>query len=52
MSFRDVHNEVIAWILVKFVCFRHLCEFTGCDFEMAIKEHYYEVLQVILNEYL
>jgi aspartyl-tRNA synthetase len=25
---------------------RHLCEFTGCDFEMAIREHYYEVLQV------
>ena len=22
---------------------RHLCEFTGLDFEMAIKEHYYEV---------
>lgn len=23
---------------------RHLCEFTGLDFEMAIYEHYYEVL--------
>lgn len=22
---------------------RHLCEFTGLDFEMVIKEHYYEV---------
>ncbi|KAJ1448325.1 hypothetical protein M885DRAFT_539552 [Pelagophyceae sp. CCMP2097] len=25
---------------------RHLCEFTGLDFEMSIYEHYYEVLQV------
>jgi aspartyl-tRNA synthetase len=25
---------------------RHLCEFTGLDFEMAIYEHYYEVLDV------
>jgi len=26
---------------------RHLCEFTGLDFEMAIKEHYYEVMEVL-----
>mmetsp|Transcript_19859 Transcript_19859/g.28397 ORF Transcript_19859/g.28397 Transcript_19859/m.28397 type:complete len:584 (-) Transcript_19859:2172-3923(-) len=26
---------------------RHLCEFTGLDFEMAIKEHYNEALTVI-----
>jgi aspartyl/asparaginyl-tRNA synthetase len=26
---------------------RHLCEFTGLDFEMAIKEHYSEVMVVI-----
>ncbi|KAJ8903186.1 hypothetical protein NDN08_004296 [Rhodosorus marinus] len=26
---------------------RHLCEFTGLDFEMAIDEHYYEVLRMI-----
>jgi aspartyl-tRNA synthetase len=26
---------------------RHLCEFTGLDFEMAIKEHYSEVMDVI-----
>ena len=26
---------------------RHLTEFTGLDFEMAIKEHYFEVLDVI-----
>jgi len=26
---------------------RHLCEFTGLDFEMAIKFHYNEVLEVI-----
>jgi aspartyl-tRNA synthetase len=25
---------------------RHLCEFTGLDFEMAIYEHYYEALDV------
>ncbi|CAM9531555.1 unnamed protein product [Laminaria digitata] len=25
---------------------RHLCEFTGLDFEMVLKEHYYEVLEV------
>lgn len=28
---------------------RHLCEFTGLDFEMAINEHYYEVLDVMGN---
>jgi aspartyl-tRNA synthetase len=28
---------------------RHLCEFTGLDFEMAIYEHYYEVLDVMGN---
>ncbi len=26
---------------------RHMCEFTGLDFEMAIHEHYDEVLEVI-----
>ncbi len=26
---------------------RHLCEFIGLDFEMAINEHYFEVLDVI-----
>ena len=26
---------------------RHLCEFTGLDFEMTIKEHYYECLDVM-----
>ena len=26
---------------------RHLCEFTGLDFEMAIQEHYLEVVDVI-----
>lgn len=25
---------------------RHLCEFTGLDFEMTIFEHYYEALDV------
>lgn len=28
---------------------RHLCEFMGLDFEMTIKSHYFEVLQVINN---
>lgn len=28
---------------------RHLCEFTGLDGEMEIKQHYYEVLDVIGN---
>ena len=26
---------------------RHMCEFTGLDFEMAIYEHYFEVLDVV-----
>eukprot|EP00270_Netrium_digitus_P000814 TRINITY_DN10917_c0_g1_i1.p1 TRINITY_DN10917_c0_g1~~TRINITY_DN10917_c0_g1_i1.p1 ORF type:complete len:564 (+),score=157.70 TRINITY_DN10917_c0_g1_i1:76-1692(+) len=26
---------------------RHLCEFTGLDLEMEIKEHYFEVLEVL-----
>jgi len=26
---------------------RHLCEFTGLDFEMTIKEHFFEVLDVV-----
>jgi aspartyl-tRNA synthetase len=26
---------------------RHLCEFTGLDMEMNIKEHYYEVLDML-----
>jgi aspartyl-tRNA synthetase len=28
---------------------RHLCEFTGLDFEMCILEHYYEALDVMGN---
>ena len=26
---------------------RHLCEFTGLDMEMTIKEHYFEVLDLL-----
>lgn len=26
---------------------RHLCEFTGLDMEMTIKEHYFEVLDTL-----
>jgi aspartyl-tRNA synthetase len=31
---------------------RHLCEFTGLDMEMAIHEHYYEVLDVFSNLFI
>ena len=31
---------------------RHLTEFVGLDLEMAIKEHYFEVLDVIGNLFL
>lgn len=28
---------------------RHLCEFTGLDMEMVIKEHYFEVLDMLAD---
>ena len=28
---------------------RHLCEFTGLDMEMTIKEHYFEVLDMLAD---
>lgn len=31
---------------------RHLCEFTGLDFEMVIKEHYHEVLEVFSDLFI
>jgi len=31
---------------------RHLCEFTGLDLEMAIKEHYYEALEVFSDLFI
>ena len=31
---------------------RHLCEFTGLDFEMEIKEHYFEVLDVFSDLFI
>jgi len=31
---------------------RHLCEFTGLDLEMAITEHYYEVLEVFSDLFI
>jgi len=31
---------------------RHLCEFTGLDFEMAIHEHYYEVLELFSDLFI
>jgi len=32
--------------------YRHMCEFIGLDFEMEIKEHYHEVLQVLGNVFV
>lgn len=32
--------------------YRHLCEFTGLDFEMEIIEHYHEVLRVLGNVFV
>ena len=29
--------------------YRHLCEFTGLDMEMTIKEHYFEVLDMLAD---
>jgi aspartyl/asparaginyl-tRNA synthetase len=31
---------------------RHLCEFTGLDFEMSIIEHYYEALDMMANMFV
>ena len=31
---------------------RHLCEFTGLDLEMAISEHYYEVLELFSDLFI
>lgn len=31
---------------------RHLCEFTGLDMEMVIKEHYFEVLDMLANMFV
>ncbi|DAZ93209.1 TPA: hypothetical protein N0F65_001561 [Lagenidium giganteum] len=31
---------------------RHMCEFTGLDFEMTIKEHYHEVLDVFSDLFI
>jgi aspartyl-tRNA synthetase len=31
---------------------RHLCEFTGLDMEMTIKEHYFEVLDVLADMFV
>ena len=28
---------------------RHMCEFTGLDFEMAIYEHYFEVCDILYD---
>jgi aspartyl-tRNA synthetase len=31
---------------------RHLCEFTGLDIEMEIKDHYFEVLDVLSDLFI
>lgn len=31
---------------------RHLCEFTGLDMEMVIKEHYFEVLDMLAGMFV
>mmetsp|Transcript_23318 Transcript_23318/g.17748 ORF Transcript_23318/g.17748 Transcript_23318/m.17748 type:complete len:107 (+) Transcript_23318:201-521(+) len=31
---------------------RHLCEFTGLDVEMEIKQHYFEVLDVMASMFV
>ncbi len=31
---------------------RHLCEYTGLDMEMAFKEHYFEVLDVLADMFV
>ena len=31
---------------------RHLCEFTGLDLEMTIKEHYHEALNLIADMFV
>lgn len=31
---------------------RHMCEFTGLDMEMTIKEHYFELLDVMANMFV
>jgi aspartyl/asparaginyl-tRNA synthetase len=40
-------SHPLIYIYYDVVHCRHLCEFTGLDFEMAIYEHYYEVLEVM-----
>ena len=32
--------------------YRHMCEFTGADFEMVIKEHYYEALEMFSDLFI
>ncbi len=41
------HSAGLAPLMLPCSRCRHLCEFTGLDFEMAIHEHYFEVLDVI-----
>lgn len=49
MSWLGLYYEKVQ-IIILHIYSRHLCEFTGLDFEMAIYEHYYEVLDVRMNQ--
>jgi aspartyl/asparaginyl-tRNA synthetase len=40
------HDRVTTCRAENSYTHRHLCEFTGLDFEMAIYEHYFEVRQL------
>lgn len=43
----SINPNVAACRAEKSYTHRHLCEFTGLDFEMEIREHYFEVLDMI-----
>ena len=43
----DVAHHLIPPPLSLVQTHRHMCEFTGMDFEMEIKQHYHEVLQML-----
>ncbi len=48
-DFKKVFEVGPVFRAEKSLTHRHLCEFTGLDGEMEIKEHYSEVLDVIGN---
>lgn len=44
---RQILSLLVMCRAEKSFTHRHLCEFTGLDLEMAINEHYNEVLDVL-----